>query len=170
MKARPNPFNYPEPAAMLATVDPPSPDQMASSGLVDLPPWNFPPEDSLFFDRVGVVAMPLVGVTAQIVFFAMPAGYTGIVKWLSNIFLGAGFIDGSGDLLWQILRDAQPVEDYEAITAQLGTLPIPTDTFIPVGENMTVSITIRNVGFLGGGASSGGRLKGWRWPTTRRLR
>jgi hypothetical protein len=158
------------PEGMIVPADPPTAEDARISMPVELPVWNFPSDDSLFFDRVGVIALPALGVTATIVTFTMPAGYSGVVRWLSNIFLGAGFTDGTGDLLWQVIRDGQPVEDYEAITAQLGTLPIPTDTFILVGENQTISITIRTVVAVGGGNSSGGRLKGWRWPTTRNLK
>ena len=158
------------PEGMLVPGDPPTADQAAAREPIELPVHNFPSRDSLFFDRVGVIATPALGLTASVVAFAMPSGYTGVVHWLSNIFLGAGFTDGSGNIIWRVLRDAQAVEDYENITAQLGTLPVPTDTFILVGENQTVEITVTTVVLPGGGTSIGGRLKGWRWPTTRRLR
>lgn len=154
---------------MVIALDPPTAEQAADVTPTASEPWNFPTWDSKFFDRVGVIALPALGVTAQIVAFAMPAGFTGVVKWFSNIFLGGGFQDGSGNYVWQILIDGQPVEDYEAITAQLGTLPIPTETFIPVMENQIVSVTITTVVVVGGGLSSGARLKGWRWPSTRKL-
>jgi hypothetical protein len=158
------------PQGMIVPGDPPTAEQAAQREPIELPVYNFPSWDSLFFDRVGVIATPALGATATVVAFAMPAGYTGLVRWLSNIFLGAGFTDGSGNLVWRVLRDAQAVEDYENITAQLGTLPIPTDTFIPVQENQTVSITITTVVLPGAGTSIGGRLKGWRWPSTRRIK
>jgi hypothetical protein len=162
-------FNYLIPEGLLVPLDPPTAEDAAQTTPIELPVWNFPSADSLFFDKVGVIPLPALGATATIIAFAMPAGYSGVVRWLSNIFLGAGFTDGTGDLIWQVVRDLQPVEDYEAITAQLGTLPIPTDTFILVGQNQTISITITTVVAVGGGNSSGGRLKGWRWPTTRKI-
>lgn len=165
-----NGFDDLYPSGPILVADPPTAEEAAGKVSVELPPWTFPTWDSLFFDRVGVVATPGLGLTSTIVTFAMPAGYDGVVRWLSNVFLGAGFTDGSGNLIWQVLRDAQPVEDYENITAQLGTLPIPTDTFIPVFENQIVSITITTVVLPGGGTSSGARLKGWRWPKSRRIR
>lgn len=159
------------PEGMIVPADPPTAEQASQREPIELPVWDFPSWDSKFFDRVGVIATPAVGpVDTVVVSFAMPPGYTGVVRWLSNIFLGAGFTDGSGNLIWRVLRDGQAVEDYENITAQLGTLPIPTDTFIPIGENQTVSITITTIVLPGGGTSIGGRLKGWRWPTTRRIK
>lgn len=168
MMAR-DPFSVGIPEGKIIPLDPPTADQAAETTPAALPPWNFPTWDSKFFDRVEVIALPGLGLTAQIVAFFMPAGFTGVVKWLSNIYLGGGFTDGSGNLIWQVLIDGQPVEDYQAITAQLGTLPVPTETFIPVMENQTVSVTITTVVVPGGGASSGARLKGWRWPSTRKL-
>lgn len=157
------------PQGFVIPMDPPTAEQAADVTPTASEPWNFPTWDSKFFDRVGVIALPALATPTQIVAFAMPAGFTGVVKWLSNIYLGGGFTDGSNDLVWQVLIDGQPVEDYEAINAQLGTLPIPTETFIPVFENQTVSVQITVNVVPGGGASTGARLKGWRWPSTRKL-
>ena len=157
------------PQGFVLPLDPPVADEAAETTPTALPPWNFPTWDSKFFDRVGVIDLPALNATATIISFSMAPGYTGVVKWFSNIYLGGGFTDGSNNLIWKILIDGQPVEDYEAINAQLGTLPIPTDTFIPVEENQTVSVTITVNVVPGGGAKTGARLKGWRWPSTRKL-
>lgn len=168
MMAR-DPFAIGIPEGLIIPLDPPTADEAAETTPTALPPWNFPTWDSKFFDRVGVIGLPAIATPTQIVSFTMPAGFTGVVKWLANIYLGGGFQDGSGNLIWQVLIDGNPVEDYEAVTAQLGTLPVPTETFIPVMENQTVSVWITVVVVPGGGASTGARLKGWRWPSTRKL-
>lgn len=160
------------PRGPIIPLDPPVLEDAADVRPVALPEWNFPTRDSVFFDRVGFNALPAnLAPAVVVVTFTMPPGYDGVVRWMSNVALGAGFIDGSGDIIWQILRDGQAVEDYENMLAQLGTLPIPTDTFILVEENSTIQITVATANNPPAGrATSGCRLKGWRWPKTRRLR
>lgn len=163
-------FDELAPQGMIVPSDPPTADEAAAREPIELPIQNFESMDSLWFERVAVIPLPALGVTARVVSFSMPPGYTGVVRAFSNVFLGAGFKDGSVDIIWRILRDAQAVEDYESITWQNGSMPVGKQTFIIVGENQTIEITVTTVVVPGGGIDIGARLEGYRWPTTRRIR
>lgn len=136
--------------------------------IIAQPIWLFPSADSQAFDYVNYVALPAVGNTAAqgvIISFRVPAGMNGIIKRFGNAYVGSGFTEGSGALVWQLLADSVPVPNYEAIPASLGATANPSEvSSIRIRENQLIQLVILNLALVVGGASSGGRLGGWFYP------
>jgi hypothetical protein len=98
---------------------------LGANGMV-LRPWIDEPEGSVPFDEQDGVTLPAVGAGFTIVQrFQVPLGYDGVIKYLSNNFLGGGFVDFSGDIVWQILADNRPIRNFNNIRANKGTTGIP---------------------------------------------
>ena len=132
------------------------------------PIWLFPSADSQAFDYVNYVPLPAVGNTpAQgvIISFRVPAGMNGIIKRFGNAYVGGGFTEGSGALVWQLLADGTPVPNYDAIPASLGATANPSEvSSIRIRENQLITLVVLNITLAVGGAFSGGRLGGWFYP------
>lgn len=148
----------------------PPPNSVEISGMpVALPPWYAPIPGSQWFDAVAQAAIPANGAANAITVVSqtIPTGYTGIVRRIANVALYGGFVDGSGWLIWQIFIDSNTVMNYESITAQLGAINNPSETFIEVPDGSTVSWIIQSaVQPPPGGAETICRLSGWYWPSS----
>lgn len=133
--------------------------------IAQYPVWLKPSADSNAFDYVSYVALPAVGASAVIIDFKVPDGMNGIIKRFGNAYVGTGFTEGSGGLLWQLLADTQPVPNYDAIPASLGATANPSEVAsIRIRESQRIQLVVKNVSLVVGGASSGGRLGGWFYP------
>lgn len=151
----------------ISLVSPPPNAAEISGQQIALPAWFTPIPGSQWFDAVGLVDVPANGAAAvTVVSQTMPSGYTGIVKKIANEALYGGFVDGSGWLIWQIFVDSNAVMNYQDITAQLGALSNPSDTFIEVPSGSTVSWLIQSaMQPPPSGAQTLCRLSGWYWPS-----
>lgn len=60
----------------------------------------------------------------------VPVGYDGCINMYSANYTGGGFVDGSGDLIWQITQNGQPIKNFENILTERGdpNQPIPVNT------------------------------------------
>ncbi len=141
-------------------------DQRGAVTVGRLPEWLYEPASFESFDYVGYVAVPALGAEATVVTFTVPDGRNGIIKLIGNNFVGAGFVEGSGDILWRIEQDTAAVKNYNAIPASLGNPALPSRiSGIRVFERQVVALIVRNVAIAApGGALSGGRLGGWFYP------
>ena len=129
-------------------------------------PWIDPPEGYSSFDAASSIALPAVGISGTIVSFLVPDGWDGVVNAFSWNFTGAGFNEGSGDLVVQILRNDAAVRNYDNITVSKGTIPIPRPiSAIRIYSKQLVSIRITNVtgGLLTGNVV--GSLVGYIYPS-----
>lgn len=134
---------------------------------VQKPPWNERPAAGESFSPAATVALPAVGATSTIVQFTVPKGRSGVIDRIANQLLaGGGWVDGNGDLVWQIVINGVPVKNYEAIVAQLGLVQAPSEIApIRLRENDVVKLTVTNVALgVVGGQLIGGRLGGWYYP------
>ncbi len=126
------------------------------------PPYLQMPSDGVPFNEVDYVELPAIGATANIIQFTVPGGMNGVIKWIGNNFVGAGFTDGSGSLIWQITADGEPFRNHERIIGSLGSPASPSETApLRVFENQIIRLTIQNVGINVAGQLCGGRLSGW---------
>jgi hypothetical protein len=134
-----------------------------------LPVQLFMPPDGISFDPTAYIALPAIGVTSTVVSFTVPDGYHGIIKRLGNVYVGTGFIEGSGALVWQLLSNAGVIRNYDNILASLGLVSNPKDLGggIFVHEGELVVLQVNNVSLAVGGATVGGRLSGWFFPKWR---
>jgi hypothetical protein len=148
----------------------PSPDELnkiltdAFANAVNVRPPAFleMPADGVPFNEVDYVLLPAIGATAVVISFRVPPGLNGSIKWLGNNFVGAGFTDGSGSIIWQITADGEPVRNHQHIIGSLGSPASPSETApIRVYETQTVELTVNNVSIPVAGQLCGGRLSGW---------
>lgn len=134
----------------------------------EFPYWLEPPVNSNSFDFVNYVALPAAGAAAGVIIdFTVPLGMNGIIKRFGNAYVGSGFTEGSGALLWQLLANTQPIRNYSAIPASLGATASPSEvSSIRIKESQRIQLVINNVSLVVGGAKSGGRIGGWFYPKT----
>jgi hypothetical protein len=130
-----------------------------------LPAHLFMPADAQSFDYQAYVALPAMGSTSTVLTFTVPEGFHGVINTFGNVFVGAGFTEGTGDLVWQLLANSGVVPNYENILASLGSVSQPSKLAgILIKEQQVIALTVKNVGLAVGGAFIGGRLGGWHYP------
>jgi len=149
---------------------PPTPE-MAGTGL---PLWIYPPINWENVDRIAYATLPAINVEATILSFTVPIGRNGVINKVANNFVGGGWTEGTGDILWRILVDGAPppaANSYAAIPASLGSPANPTEiSGFRIFENQVISVTIFNnpAGPSGGitpaGQLAGARLCGYLYP------
>jgi hypothetical protein len=151
---------------------PDAPDVLLDSGVPTdyaFPPHLWMPGDGFPFDPAAYVATPAVGVTSTVLTFTVPEGQHGVIWKVGNVFVGAGFVEGSGSLIWQIVQDNGVVRNYDSIVASLGAVSNPTQLSGPIliYEGQVIKLQVQNVSLVVGGTQVGGRLSGWFFPKSR---
>ena len=158
--AQPTPSRIYQPASPAPTTQP--------SGAVYMPqyPWVYPPADAEPFDPQTWITMPAVvpGTEVQVLALTVPLGKNGVIQKFGNVVIGAGWVEGTGDLIWRILRDGAAVRNYQNILASLGNVSNPVDCGIRIFENEVIQVVIENVALVPGGQQVGARLRGWFYP------
>lgn len=128
-------------------------------------PWLQMPEGGVPFDKQTAVVMPVVGVTATVVSITVPDGMDGVINAFSWNDTGGGFVQGSGDLVAQVLRNSAAIRNFENILVEKGTIQQPrTISPIRIFSQQVISITINHVanGLLSGNIV--GCLQGYFYP------
>jgi len=155
---------------MGVTEDPGSNSGATAPMPVELPARLFPPLNWLNIDQLNYVALgALGGPNAVIISFQVPIGYNGVIKKIGNNFVGGGWVEGSGAVVWQVLVDGAPppgANSYNAILGSLGSPASPTE--LPGGfriyENQVVTLVAQNATVVVAGQLVGGRLVGYLYP------
>lgn len=131
----------------------------------DLPPRVFPPADAVAFDPTAYISLPAVGVTSTVLSFTVDDGYYAVLRDMGNVFVGTGWTEGSGELVWQLLDNGLVVRNYDNIVSSLGSVnnprPIGGGAGILFQEGHLVVLQAKNVSLNVGGAQLGARLGGW---------
>jgi hypothetical protein len=150
---------------------PTSPEQVE---IASQPVWNYPPAQWENVDQLGYALLPAIGATAVIVSFTVPIGRNGIINKIGNNFVGGGWVEGTGDVLWRVLVDGVPppgATSYFTIAGSLGSPAAPTIIAgFRIFENQVISLVAFNnpAGPSGGvvvaGQRVGGRLLGYLYP------
>jgi hypothetical protein len=139
-----------------------------TSVVLSLPSWIFPSVNSIAFDAAGDITIPAIGVESTIFSFQVPRGFNGVLKTIGNVFIGGGFNDGSGNIVWRVLQNNQAMRGKEAIINSLGTVQLPSQIggggFLRILENDIISMTVLNVAIVVSGQIIAGRLSGWFYP------
>jgi len=134
------------------------------------PLWIDPPDQWENLDLLNYVALPAVGAQATILTFQVPVGRNGVIKKVANNYVGAGWLEGSGTLVWQILIDGAPpagANSYASILASLGSPANPVEiSGFRIYENQVLTVIIQNVapGIVPAGQLCGARLVGYLYP------
>lgn len=135
-------------------------------------PWKEMPAAAKRFQKTGSIANPGVeGVDFQVLSFQVPNAWDGVLITITNQWDGAGFVDGSGDLVWRVQFDNQWFKDLENILITLGRLENPYE-LEGAGYRLLTNQTIRYFVRLGAGALArldpNGRVtcacSGWFYP------
>jgi hypothetical protein len=137
----------------------------SSRQLVEKPAWIDRPGSAEPFFPASFIVLPAVGATAPIIDFQVPQGRSGVINRIANEFVGGAWVNGDGNLIWQIVVNGSPVKNCESIVASLGTVANPSAVDpIRLHENDIVQLTIRNVAVPAAGQLVGGRLQGYYYP------
>ena len=90
-------------------------------------PWTKQPPNSRPFDFQQEISTPAVDTIFHNVIninnencILVPVGYDGVINSYSCNFTGGGFVDGSGDLVWRITRNGNPIKNFEFILTERG--------------------------------------------------
>lgn len=131
------------------------------------PPWVVPPANYQQFDNIAYILLPAISasVFTDVLNFKVPTGQNGVIVNVANNFVGGGWGEGSGDVVWQILRDSGVVPGYDNITASLGSPANPVRVpGLRIQENQVIEFMVRNNAVLLAGQRIGARLIGWFYP------
>ena len=139
---------------------------VVTAGTYQLPPWIYPPAEFWPIDQSLYVPLPAIGANSTVVTFQVPPGQNGIVLLYGNNFVGGGFQEGTGSVVWQITRDNAAIDGYDNILDSLGSVASPTrhPSGFRIFENQVISLVVFNVSVVVSGQVIGGRLAGWYYP------
>ncbi len=140
----------------------------AKTIVLALPNWIFPSINSVAFDNAGDIVLPAIGVESVIFTFQVPKGFNGVMKEIANAFIGGGFTDGSGAIVWRILQNNQAMRGKENVINSLGSVAQPSRIggggFMRILENDIIAMTVLNTAIVPAGQIVAGRLSGWFYP------
>lgn len=110
-------------------------------------PWGDYPPNHVPFSPGGSIYIPDVGAGPVVIPFDQPLitpdGYQGVITQYSLNFTGGSFDSGSGDIVWQLLRNGQPFRNFERITTECGSLASPITIHnlrIDSGDEVTATV------------------------------
>jgi hypothetical protein len=134
-------------------------------------PWLDMPAGAYSFSQsnAAAVALPAIGVEVTVVTFQVPQGMNGVIQKIANQYIGGGWTEGTGDLVWRIEADGVSIRNYNNILGTLGTSAAPGDRTanpIRVYENQTIALIARNVNIGVAGSPLLGLLSGYFYPLT----
>lgn len=135
----------------------------------NLPLWIYPPINWENVDQINYVTIGAIGAGDVVILsFQVPTGRNGIINKVANNFVGGGWTEGSGAIIWRILVDGAPppgANSYNAILASLGSpaQPVAISGF-RIFENQVVSVVVNNVSVPLAGQLAGARLAGYLYP------
>jgi len=64
--------------------------------------WIYPRSGTQFKQPCVSIPLPVAGVLTEVMELQVPAGFCFVLRGIRHTYQGAGFVDGSGDLLWTI--------------------------------------------------------------------
>lgn len=109
-------------------------------------PWSFPPPNAKRVFRVGSLlapaapVFPALTVTTEVLAYQVPQGYRFWLCSIVQVYIGAGFVAGSGDILWTLDKNrpigvaplqGEVVQGFAAVGLPLGSLAYPWPLDMP---------------------------------------
>ena len=98
-----------------------------------------------------------------VVGFTVPSRSNGTIEFIANQYVGGGWVEGSGGIIWQVLADAVPVQGYDAILGSLGATSNPGSlgrSPIRIFENQLIQLNLKNVSVAAAGQVLLGLFRG----------
>lgn len=133
--------------------------------VLQLPLHNYMPAKGTAFNRATYITIPAIGLTAAVLDFVVPDGKNGIIDQIANNFVGGGFVDGSGQIVWRVMLDDVPAPGLEEMIASLGNPAAPSRTApVRIFEGQNIQLLVQNIGIVPAGQLIGGRLSGYFYP------
>ena len=109
------------------------------------------------------VLLPAIGASVIVVGFTVPSRSNGTIEFIANQYVGGGWVEGSGGIIWQVLADAVPVQGYDAILGSLGATSNPGSlgrSPIRIFENQLIQLNLKNVSVAAAGQVLLGLFRG----------
>ena len=109
------------------------------------------------------ILLPAIGAAQVVASFTCPRRQNGEIEFVANQFVGSGWTEGTGTIIWQILIDGVPVQGYDAILGSLGSTASPGwlgKGAIQFSENQLVQLRVTNVSIVVAGQVLLGLLRG----------
>ena len=129
-------------------------------------PWISPPHGSIPFYPKTQIAMPAIGTEATILTLVVPNGQDGAIQKFSMNYVGGGFVNGSGDLVWKILADGRALRNANNIISEMGTQdqPFELSATIRIYSGQTITVAVRHVANGALNQPVLALLEGWFYP------
>ena len=143
------------------------------------PNLNFfnPPADSEYFTVTPnpFPAYPAVGASAiPVITLTVPRSKICVIRKMSIVHFGGNPPDGTGQVIWRVIRNGGGLRGLGTLTAQYGTFAGPKDVSIVCYEVDTIMVTVECPAFLPdgktvnpgppGGSSTGASFDGFFYP------
>lgn len=130
-------------------------------------PWIDPPDGFQEFYFPGIIATPAQGAgDTTAIQFTVPNGWNGVIKRISTWY-SANFQNGSGQIIWRLLRNGRPFKNFDNVLVLLGTPGAPFD-FGRGGLQLTAGDTItgivNNVSAVAPGTQVAWYVGGYNYP------
>jgi len=135
-----------------------------------------PPYGALTFNPFKAIPLPAPAAgDVVLATFQVPIGYDGIITGQSNGYIGAGFMEGSGDIVWRIAVNQNTalryLKDCGAILFSLGQInnhqTVPGGMRLYSGDTVALIVTCPNTSGALPPAGTGqvfAGLHGWFYP------
>lgn len=111
-------------------------------------PWIEAPPGYVPFDPRATIPLPVApSAETTVLTFVVPLGYDGVIKKYSNNITGAGFTNGSGDIVWRLRANGRAVRNFDAILFESGTVDFPRELVAPIRvySGQTLIFTVEHV-------------------------
>lgn len=177
---RPHPLRYRDPMQFYDEqhIPPPPPQPQpperpapysAALYVPSAPPWTRAgkPADAEEFDPCPYVNLTAPVSTVAVLTFVCPPGRDGVIELFGNQDFGAGWTQGTNDLVWQILRNGAVVQNYDNIRASLGNVSNPVALGLRIFEGDTIVVQVINnaIPVVGAGPIVAARFHGWHYSS-----
>jgi hypothetical protein len=133
-------------------------------------PWLVIPPQGKAFDANStppIVTPTVAAGETEVLRLVVPQGWDGIIKRLSNTYIGGTNPDTTQSLTWRIYLDQQLVPNYGNIKTQFGSTQFPRETdgiFISSGQTVRWTVTNTDVALPTPGTYCSCCLAGFWWP------
>jgi len=128
------------------------------------------PPEGREFRYASYVGIPNQGVSAAVVQFKVPQGFNGMINAFANVYVGGGFQEGQGYIVWTLYQDYQQnivAPGFNNIVASFGAVSNPAKlNGIRIKENQLVTLLVTNTnpGVVPAGQDIGGLIGGYFYP------
>jgi hypothetical protein len=125
------------------------------------------PGQPFTFMNAAAVTLGAIGTTTVVVTFTVPRRKNGVIEFVANQFVGGGWTEGTGDLIWRITADGIPVQGYDFLIASIGSMSNPGwlgSRPIRIYENQVIALTLQNVAIVPAGQRLLGLFRGGFYP------